>query len=46
MLDMKLLRQDFDKVAEKLKTRGVKEETLAKFKELDEKRRAQQRRCY
>ncbi len=40
MLDMKLLRQDFDKVAEKLKTRGVKEETLAKFKELDEKRRA------
>ncbi|MHC5373211.1 serine--tRNA ligase [Enterococcus sp. LJL120] len=39
MLDVKVLRQNFTEVAEKLKTRGVKEEVLVKFMELDEARR-------
>lgn len=39
MLDMKMLRENFDEVVAKLATRGVKEEELAEFKELDEKRR-------
>ncbi|WP_265459558.1 serine--tRNA ligase [Enterococcus sp. HY326] len=39
MLDVKVLRQNFTEVAEKLKTRGVKEEVLVKFMELDEVRR-------
>lgn len=39
MLDMKLLRQDFETVTQRLATRGVKAETLAEFKILDEERR-------
>lgn len=39
MLDIKMIRQNFEEVAEKLKNRGVKEETLKTFIELDEKRR-------
>ncbi|MBM7708911.1 serine--tRNA ligase [Enterococcus lemanii] len=39
MLDIKMIRQNFEEVAEKLKNRGVKEETLKSFIELDEKRR-------
>ncbi|WP_071130381.1 serine--tRNA ligase [Enterococcus timonensis] len=40
MLDMKLLRNDFENTAARLKTRGVKEETLQEFVAWDEKRRA------
>ncbi|MBS7578207.1 MULTISPECIES: serine--tRNA ligase [unclassified Enterococcus] len=39
MLDIKQIRQNFDFVAEKLATRGVKAETIAELKNLDEKRR-------
>ena len=39
MLDVKMMRQNFDSVQEKLMTRGVKKETLAEFMELDESRR-------
>lgn len=39
MLDIKMIRQNLEEVAEKLKNRGVKEETLKTFIELDEKRR-------
>ena len=39
MLDNKELRNDFDKVAKKLATRGVKEEELNRYLELDGKRR-------
>ncbi|MZM07598.1 serine--tRNA ligase, partial [Bifidobacterium pseudocatenulatum] len=39
MLDVKMMRQNFDYVQEKLMTRGVKKETLAEFMELDENRR-------
>lgn len=39
MLDVKMLRENFDEVVAKLATRGVKEEELAEFKVLDEKRR-------
>ena len=39
MLDVKMMRQNFDYVQEKLMTRGVKKETLAEFMELDESRR-------
>lgn len=40
MLDVKMMRQNFDAVKEKLKTRGVKETVLVEFLELDEERRA------
>lgn len=39
MLDMKLIRNDFDKAAERLKTRGVDTEEIKRFKDADEKRR-------
>lgn len=39
MLDMKVVRQNFAEVAARLKTRGVKEETLEEFRKLDETRR-------
>lgn len=39
MLDIKCIRSDFDTVAAQLATRGVSPETLARLKELDEKRR-------
>lgn len=39
MLDIKMIRQNFAEVSERLKTRGVKEETLAEFMQLDEQRR-------
>lgn len=39
MLDMKLMRQNFKEVSARLKTRGVSEEVLVKFIELDEARR-------
>lgn len=39
MLDIKKIRQDFDTVAAKLETRGVKEETLKDLHELDITRR-------
>lgn len=40
MLDMKMIRQNFDFVQQKLQSRGVKADVLAKFVELDEQRRA------
>lgn len=39
MLDRKLLRQDFEKVADTLATRGVNREVLESYKKLDEERR-------
>lgn len=39
MLDRKLLRQEFDAVAEKLATRGVARDTLEQYRELDQERR-------
>ncbi|MBL1225344.1 serine--tRNA ligase [Enterococcus sp. BWR-S5] len=39
MLDVKMIRQNFDDVKQKLKTRGVKEEVLVEFISLDENRR-------
>lgn len=39
MLDVKMIRQNFDEVQAKLKTRGVKEEILVEFLRLDESRR-------
>ncbi|MBP1047208.1 serine--tRNA ligase [Enterococcus sp. BWM-S5] len=39
MLDVKMIRQNFDDVQQKLKTRGVKEEVLVEFMRLDESRR-------
>lgn len=39
MLDMKLIRNDFDKAAELLETRGVAKEEISRLKEADEKRR-------
>ena len=39
MLDMKLIRNDFDKAAERLKTRGVDTEEIKRLKDADEKRR-------
>lgn len=39
MLDVKMIRQNFDEVKKKLETRGVKSETLLDFKMLDEQRR-------
>ena len=39
MLDMKLIRNDFEKAAELLETRGVKKEEISRLKEADEKRR-------
>lgn len=39
MLDIKKIRTDFDNVSKKLATRGVKPETLAELRNLDEKRR-------
>ncbi|MDC0825207.1 serine--tRNA ligase [Lactococcus petauri] len=39
MLDIKKIRADFDGVAEKLETRGVKKETLQELHELDVRRR-------
>lgn len=39
MLDIKILRQNFDDIQKKLKTRGVKKETLLKFLDLDQERR-------
>lgn len=39
MLDVKLLRDEFEATAEKLAARGVKTEELATFKELDAQRR-------
>lgn len=40
MLDIKMIRQNFDTVQEKLKTRGISEEVLAEFLKLDEDRRS------
>lgn len=40
MLDRKLLRQDFEKTADTLATRGVDREVLETYKKLDEERRA------
>jgi len=40
MLDIKMVRQNFDEVNTKLQTRGVSEETLTEFIELDKKRRS------
>lgn len=39
MLDIKLIRNDFERVAELLETRGVKKEEITRLKEADEKRR-------
>lgn len=39
MLDIKMIRQNFDVVKEKLQTRGVAPETLDEFLALDQKRR-------
>ncbi len=39
MLDMKLIRNDFERAAELLETRGVKTEEITRLKEADEKRR-------
>lgn len=39
MLDAKLIRNEFDKVAKQLQTRGVSKEDLDRYVELDEKRR-------
>ena len=39
MLDVKMIRQNFDEVQQKLATRGVKEEVLSEFLRLDESRR-------
>lgn len=39
MLDIKMIRQNFDKVQTKLQTRGVKKEVLEEFLKLDERRR-------
>lgn len=39
MLDIKLIRQNFENVSARLKTRGVKEAVLIEFMELDEQRR-------
>jgi seryl-tRNA synthetase len=39
MLDLKLIRQNFDEIAQKLATRGVNEETLTQLRELDVTRR-------
>ena len=33
MLDMKLIRNDFDRVAELLESRGVKNEEMARLRE-------------
>ncbi|HIZ53800.1 MAG TPA: serine--tRNA ligase [Candidatus Enterococcus avicola] len=40
MLDMKMIRQNFDFVQQKLQSRGVKADVLKKFISLDEQRRA------
>jgi seryl-tRNA synthetase len=40
MLDMKLIRKDFDRVAKLLETRGVSSEEIARLQEVDERRRA------
>lgn len=40
MLDMKMIRQNFDFVQQKLQSRGVKADVLTKFISLDEQRRA------
>lgn len=40
MLDMKMIRQNFDFVQQKLQSRGVKADVLVKFISLDEQRRA------
>lgn len=40
MLDVKMIRQNFDDVERKLQTRGVKKEVLQEFMRLDEGRRA------
>lgn len=39
MLDMKLIRNDFDKAAKRLETRGVDKEEIQRLKDADEKRR-------
>lgn len=39
MIDIKLIRNDFENVKERLQTRGVDPEEVNKLKELDEKRR-------
>lgn len=39
MLDLKLFREEFDLMAEKLEQRGVQRKTLEKLKKLDERRR-------
>lgn len=39
MLDRKYLRANLEEVSQKLSLRGVKQETLAEFKDLDQKRR-------
>lgn len=39
MLDMKLIRNDFERAAELLQTRGVEKEKIARLQEVDKKRR-------
>jgi seryl-tRNA synthetase len=39
MLDVKMIRNNFSEVNEKLATRGVKEDVLKRFLDLDEQRR-------
>lgn len=39
MLDMKLIRNDFEKAAEQLKKRGVEQEEITRLQEIDKKRR-------
>lgn len=39
MLDIKLIRNDFDRVADRLEKRGVNRETLIRLKEIDKNRR-------
>lgn len=39
MLDVKMIRQNFEEVKGKLKTRGVEENVVVAFKDLDERRR-------
>lgn len=39
MLDMKRLRDHYEEIVEQLAVRGVKEEEIARFKQLDEQRR-------
>ena len=39
MLDMKLIRNDFEKATEQLKKRGVNKKEITRLQEMDKKRR-------